>query len=180
MEILTLNAQTTYIDRNGYRRYTHNSKLVHREVAEKMLGRRLRPGEVVHHKDRDKLNNDPSNLWVFPSQKEHDRIHRRDARRHGREASYRGFRKDEPKDVNVAKEEGTLCGNKIKSLFKFLKRITWWLGWIFLAIGVFIYFKPFSDGFVPRKRYSTEKLRRSDWTRNKRVHRIGKHSTKRY
>ena len=43
----------------------------HRVVAEKMLGRMLRPGEVVHHIDGDKRNNRPENLMVFASQSEH-------------------------------------------------------------------------------------------------------------
>lgn len=47
----------------------------HRVVAEKMLGRPLRPGEVVHHKDGDKHNNDPENLMIFKSQKEHVKYH---------------------------------------------------------------------------------------------------------
>ena len=48
----------------------------HRVVAEKMLGRPLRKGEVVHHIDGDKRNNDPSNLWVFASQREHAMWHK--------------------------------------------------------------------------------------------------------
>lgn len=47
----------------------------HRVVAERMLGRPLRPGEVVHHIDGNKRNNDPENLMVFPSQKEHAAWH---------------------------------------------------------------------------------------------------------
>lgn len=47
----------------------------HRVVAEQMLGRPLRPGEIVHHVDGDKRNNDPSNLMVFASQAEHARYH---------------------------------------------------------------------------------------------------------
>lgn len=48
----------------------------HRVVAEQMLGRPLLPGEVVHHIDGDKRNNDPSNLMVFVSQAEHARWHK--------------------------------------------------------------------------------------------------------
>lgn len=41
----------------------------HTLVAEKMLGRKLVKGELVHHIDCDKHNNDPSNLDVMtPSQ----------------------------------------------------------------------------------------------------------------
>lgn len=81
----------TYIDRYGYERFKDSDIPVHRWVAEKKLGRELRPGEVVHHKDRDKTNNDPDNLWVFRSQDEHDRVHEEDAYRHGDKASYQGF-----------------------------------------------------------------------------------------
>lgn len=35
---------------------------VHRTVMEQKLGRKLKPGELVHHKDENKLNNDPDNL----------------------------------------------------------------------------------------------------------------------
>lgn len=48
----------------------------HRVVAEKMLGRPLLPGEVVHHIDEDKCNNNPSNLMVFKTQAEHARHHK--------------------------------------------------------------------------------------------------------
>ena len=44
---------------------------VHRAVAAWVLGRDLRPGEVVHHIDGDKRNNHPSNLEVLPSQSRH-------------------------------------------------------------------------------------------------------------
>ena len=47
----------------------------HRLVMEKMIGRRLLPGEVVHHKDGDKTNNDPSNLELFASNGEHTHSH---------------------------------------------------------------------------------------------------------
>ena len=47
----------------------------HRVVAEQVIGRPLLPGEVVHHIDGNKRNNDPSNLMVFASQSEHARYH---------------------------------------------------------------------------------------------------------
>ena len=48
----------------------------HRLIAQKKYGRQLRAGEVVHHIDGDKLNNDPSNLEVMPSIAHHAAEHR--------------------------------------------------------------------------------------------------------
>jgi hypothetical protein len=45
-------------------------------VAEEKLGRLLKDGETVHHRDQDKLNNDPNNLIVFCSKSEHTKFHR--------------------------------------------------------------------------------------------------------
>ena len=52
----------------------------HRVIAEQMLGRKLYKGEVVHHKDRNKLNNDPSNLEIM-TQSEHARLHMKEMRK---------------------------------------------------------------------------------------------------
>lgn len=50
-------------------------KAEHRVVAEKMLGRKLKKGGVVHHVDGNKRNNNPENLMVFDSQREHAKWH---------------------------------------------------------------------------------------------------------
>lgn len=49
---------------------------IHRQVAEQILGRPLRKSEVVHHINRDKRDNRPENLMIFPSQAEHARWHK--------------------------------------------------------------------------------------------------------
>ena len=64
-----------YIDENGYYRYCDSDRLVHRYVAERyVVGRKLRPGEVVHHKNGNKLDNRSSNLEVM-TEEEHDDHH---------------------------------------------------------------------------------------------------------
>lgn len=53
----------------------HGYAAEHRMVAEAKLGRRLLDGEVVHHKDGDKQNNDPDNLEILPSVAHHSHEH---------------------------------------------------------------------------------------------------------
>lgn len=48
---------------------------VHRLVAEEMIGRPLRKGEVVHHRNHDKLDNRPENLEVLTI-REHIKAHK--------------------------------------------------------------------------------------------------------
>lgn len=49
-------------------------RLEHRVVMEKLIGRRLRNDEIVHHRDGNKGNNDPANLELM-TQSEHARHH---------------------------------------------------------------------------------------------------------
>ena len=60
-----------------YRNVVVDGKLVkkHRLIMEQALGRPLLPTEIVHHVDEDPSNNDPSNLEVCASQREHTRKH---------------------------------------------------------------------------------------------------------
>lgn len=61
----------TYVTKKGYSRFKNSGKYVHRWVVEKKLRRKLKPGEVVHHKDGNPLNNSPGNLKVYPNQSIH-------------------------------------------------------------------------------------------------------------
>ncbi len=57
-----------------YSRTTVNgseTKYIHRLIAQEKIGRELEGGEVVHHKDGDRYNNDPSNLEVLESHSLH-------------------------------------------------------------------------------------------------------------
>ena len=64
-----------YKGENGYPRFKGSNKLVHRWMAEKKMGRKLRSREVVHHKNRDKGNFRPENLGVFKNQRRHHKSH---------------------------------------------------------------------------------------------------------
>lgn len=64
---------------NGYVEITrgeHKGRSLHRVIAEQMIGRQLLDFEVVHHKDHDRSNNDPSNLQVM-TRAEHTSLHRK-------------------------------------------------------------------------------------------------------
>ena len=71
-------------DKWGNIRYRDSRKTLAVAKMEKFFGHKLRKGSVVHHKNRNKSDNRLSNLWVFKSQEEHDRTHRKDKRRFGR------------------------------------------------------------------------------------------------
>ncbi len=66
-----------FIDEDGYYRFPDSGMLVHRWVAERhVIGRNLQPGEVVHHKNGNKLDNRASNLEVM-SWEQHETHHKR-------------------------------------------------------------------------------------------------------
>jgi hypothetical protein len=52
-----------------------NGENQHRIVMERMIGRKLKKNEVVHHIDENKKNNDPKNLLLFKNQSEHASYH---------------------------------------------------------------------------------------------------------
>ena len=76
---MALLGQYEYVlDRTHPRANRDGSVYLHVVVAERMLGRYLLPEEVVHHKDCNKLNNDPNNLMVFATKGDHTRFHKHD------------------------------------------------------------------------------------------------------
>ncbi len=66
-------------DRTRKRKQTTYPKIggrhIHRVIAEQILGRKLKRGEVVHHKDGNIQNFKPDNLEVLKNQADHQREH---------------------------------------------------------------------------------------------------------
>jgi hypothetical protein len=87
-----INRDNSYIDSNGYLRWNDSNRLCHRDVAFEHLYKRktidLETGEVagkfnksfseyvVHHKNKDKHDNDPSNLEIL-DEEQHGEVHGR-------------------------------------------------------------------------------------------------------
>lgn len=63
------------IDKSHQRANADGCVYAHMIVAEQKLGRPLLPKEFVHHKDLNKLNNDPNNIMVFATNSDHVRFH---------------------------------------------------------------------------------------------------------
>ncbi len=72
-----------YTHKNGYRQHYNPSSPdarksgfspVHRDVARKKYKREIKPYEVVHHKDGNKLNNSRDNLELM-SRSKHSKLH---------------------------------------------------------------------------------------------------------
>ncbi len=59
----------------------------HRLVMEQSLGRYLDPKEVIHHIDRDRTNNELSNLLLLPNEDAHRRVHAERRDRNGQFAT---------------------------------------------------------------------------------------------
>ena len=62
---------------HGYRLISVNGKQIreHRYIMEQHIGRKLGPQEVVHHINRDKLDNRIENLLLLPDRAAHRKVH---------------------------------------------------------------------------------------------------------
>jgi len=75
-------AKGTSLKPSGYLEVTmgkNKGRSVHCVLMEKHIGRPLRSDEVVHHKDRNRQNNNLDNLQLM-TRSEHTALHRREDR----------------------------------------------------------------------------------------------------
>ena len=68
--------RTGYIRKDGYRQIRVNGEqiLEHRHIFQRLIGRKLRSNEVIHHKNRIKLDNRIENLELT-NHKDHCSMH---------------------------------------------------------------------------------------------------------
>ena len=95
---LHLDRSTMNSDGRSYKRKRINgiNTDVHRHVMEQKLGRKLRPGELVHHVDEDMWNNAPDNLELT-DRSTHSRHHMHSGFRPNSEQQARGERNGKAK-----------------------------------------------------------------------------------
>lgn len=96
-----------YIDAEGYFRvqFGRKSQKLHRLIMEAIVGRPLLRSEHVHHKDENKLNNNPENLELLPAAK-HISIHHLGVPDHG---------------INSSTQRYCKCCDKVKTPADFYK-----------------------------------------------------------
>ena len=73
---MSLMGKYEYVINKSHPRANEDGQVyLHIIIAEEKLGRYLLSEEVVHHKDFNKLNNNPNNLMVFATKSDHTRFH---------------------------------------------------------------------------------------------------------
>lgn len=97
----------SYINRDGYRlvgKAGHD--LEHRLIAQRVIGKPLPKGSIVHHINGDSLDNRKENLVICPNQDYHKLIHyREEALKHSGNANYKKCfvckQYDDPKNLST-------------------------------------------------------------------------------
>ncbi|MEJ1237068.1 hypothetical protein WBG78_03005 [Chryseolinea sp. T2] len=59
--------ECSYIDDRGFARFCNSGELIHHLVAQRKLGRKLKRWELVLHRNRNKMDNRPINIFVCRS-----------------------------------------------------------------------------------------------------------------
>ncbi len=66
----------TRIDKEGYYRFIDSNKLVHRWIVEKHYNIKLKPSQIIHHKNGNKRDNRIENLEIILDESAEE-IHKR-------------------------------------------------------------------------------------------------------
>lgn len=103
---IIFNPSSKHANKDGYM-YEHTY------IAEQILGRELKDEEVVHHKDKNRCNNQKDNLIIFATKKDHSQFHKRNC-----DESLLQKRKDNTYEINLPENDYILnkricplCGN---------------------------------------------------------------------
>lgn len=87
-------------------------------IAEEILGRELKETEVVHHKDRNRMNNKKSNLMIFKTNSDHAKYHMTNKCEKTEDGTYIGIGDDElykcPICGNQKSKRAKLCNDCYK------------------------------------------------------------------
>jgi hypothetical protein len=95
---------------------SNGTVLEHREVAAQTLGRKLKAGEVVHHEDEDKCNNNPDNLFVFQTRGDHSAYHGGGKLIQHEDGTYTSTRSDVPIRVKRRRRFCLDCDKHVKGV----------------------------------------------------------------
>lgn len=127
--VIELRNQNNKITYNGYyaiympehhRAFDNGCVYEHILIAEKMLGRELKPEEVVHHIDRNRKNNLEDNLMVFISERDHVLFHAYGLCEKLSDGTYKAIVQDNVDFtyINMTKEDKETNNIKIKKIRK--------------------------------------------------------------
>jgi len=107
MKQLQIEIKERKLDSNGYILIFIDKewKSEHIYAVEQFIGRKLKKGEVVHHDDFNKQNNNLWNLTLFPNRSKHNHYHRQ----------FKQFKNTQPRKTEILKLKEAMRIERIKN-----------------------------------------------------------------